>query len=54
MKEYSPYENIQKREYPDVLLMGSLNDTRVGYFEPTKLIAKLRFKCQVSFSFISN
>ena len=47
MKKYSPYENVAKKEYPDLLIMGSYNDSRVGYYEPTKLMAKIRFKCQV-------
>lgn len=42
MKEYSPYENVAAREYPPILAMTSLNDTRVYYVEPTKWVAALR------------
>lgn len=42
MKSYSPYENIARRQYPPILAMTSLNDTRVYYVEPAKWIAALR------------
>ncbi len=43
MKSYSPYENIRTdREYPPVLAVTSLNDTRVLYTEPAKWIARLQ------------
>ncbi|CAJ1509400.1 S9 family peptidase [[Mycobacterium] holstebronense] len=42
MKSYSPYENIARREYPPILAMTSLNDTRVYYVEPAKWVAALR------------
>jgi oligopeptidase B len=42
MKSYSPYENVSDVEYPAILAMTSLNDTRVLYHEPAKWIAKLR------------
>ncbi|MBS9532474.1 S9 family peptidase [Mycobacterium sp. M1] len=42
MKSYSPYENIAEREYPKILAMTSLNDTRVYYVEPAKWVAALR------------
>ncbi|WP_409435315.1 S9 family peptidase [Mycobacterium sp. SMC-14] len=42
MKSYSPYENIASREYPPILAMTSLNDTRVYYVEPAKWVAALR------------
>ncbi|MGW0159605.1 S9 family peptidase [Mycobacterium sp. NPDC003323] len=43
MKSYSPYENVQSLEYPAVLAMTSLNDTRVYYVEPAKWVAALRY-----------
>ena len=43
---YSPYENVQKLEYPNLLLTGGLKDTRVGFHEPSKMVAKIRYKCQ--------
>ena len=42
MKAYSPYENIRSAEYPPILAMTSLNDTRVLYREPAKWIARLQ------------
>lgn len=42
MKSYSPYENVEAREYPAILAMTSLNDTRVFYVEPAKWVAALR------------
>ncbi len=42
MKSYSPYENIEAKEYPAILAMTSLNDTRVYYVEPAKWVAALR------------
>jgi oligopeptidase B len=42
MKSYSPYENVTAIDYPPILAMTSLNDTRVLYVEPAKWIAKLR------------
>ncbi|HIW62787.1 MAG TPA: S9 family peptidase [Candidatus Stackebrandtia excrementipullorum] len=42
MKSYSPYENIQATDYPAILAVTSLNDTRVGFHEPAKWIAELR------------
>jgi len=42
MKSYTPYENIAARQYPDILAVTSLHDTRVLYVEPAKWIAKLR------------
>jgi oligopeptidase B len=42
MKTYSPYDNIQKRAYPIMLVRGGLNDPRVSYWEPAKFTARLR------------
>ena len=42
MKSYSPYENVEAKDYPDILAITSLNDTRVLYVEPAKWIAQLR------------
>ncbi|KAA8969527.1 S9 family peptidase [Mycobacterium sp.] len=42
MKSYSPYENVTARKYPEILVMTSLNDTRVHYVEPAKWVAALR------------
>ena len=43
MKSYSPYENVRDGvDYPRILAVTSLNDTRVLYVEPAKWIAALR------------
>ena len=42
MKSYSPYENVEAKQYPAILAETSLNDTRVLYVEPAKWVAKLR------------
>ncbi len=42
MKSYTPYENITAQDYPAILAMTSLNDTRVFYVEPAKWVAALR------------
>ena len=42
MKKYSPYDNIDNKPYPSVLVTSSLYDSQVQYFEPTKYVAKLR------------
>lgn len=42
MKSYSPYENIEAKEYPNILVTTGLHDSQVQYFEPAKWVAKLR------------
>ena len=43
MKSYTPYENVRDGvEYPRILAVTSLNDTRVLYVEPAKWVARLR------------
>jgi oligopeptidase B len=42
MKSYTPYENVSAVDYPAILAVTSLNDTRVLYHEPAKWIARLR------------
>jgi oligopeptidase B len=42
MKSYSPYDNVTKMDYPNLLVMTGLHDSQVQYFEPAKWVAKLR------------
>ncbi len=42
MKSYSPYDNVKAQAYPNMIFITGLNDTRVGYWEPAKMVAKLR------------
>jgi len=42
MKSYSPYENIEEKAYPNMLVTTGLHDSQVQYFEPAKWVAKLR------------
>lgn len=39
---YSPYDNIEKKEYPNLLITTGYWDSQVQYWEPAKWIAKLR------------
>lgn len=42
MLSYSPIDNIEKKEYPNLLVMTGLHDSQVQYYEPAKWVAKLR------------
>jgi oligopeptidase B len=42
MKSYSPYENVARKAYPNMLVTTGLHDSQVQYFEPQKWVAKLR------------
>ncbi len=42
MRSYSPYDNIEKKAYPAILVTTSFNDSQVMYWEPAKYVARLR------------
>jgi oligopeptidase B len=42
MRSYSPYDNVEKKAYPNMLITTGLHDSQVQYFEPAKWVAKLR------------
>ncbi len=42
MLSYSPYDQIERKDYPNMLVTTGLHDSQVQYFEPMKWVAKLR------------
>jgi oligopeptidase B len=42
MISYSPYDNVEAKTYPNMLVRTSFNDSQVMYWEPSKYVAKMR------------
>jgi oligopeptidase B len=42
MASYSPYDNLERKAYPTILVKTSFDDSQVMYWEPAKYVAKLR------------
>lgn len=43
IRSYSPYDQLEAKDYPPILVTAGLNDPRVTYWEPAKYVAKLRY-----------
>jgi len=42
MMTYSPYDNVEAQDYPNILVITGLHDSQVQYWEPMKWVARLR------------
>jgi oligopeptidase B len=42
LNSYSPYDNVEMKDYPHILAVAGLSDPRVTYWEPAKWVARMR------------
>lgn len=42
MKSYSPYDNVEAKDYPALMVTTGFHDSQVQYWEPAKWVARLR------------
>jgi oligopeptidase B len=42
IKSYSPYDQVEAKDYPNIMVTTGFHDSQVQYWEPAKWVAKLR------------
>ena len=51
IKSYSPYDNVKKQTYPNLLVTSGLHDSQVQYWEPAKWVADLGLNLLIKIKF---